>query len=86
MYKAPIEDLDFVLNKIIDLQAINKLPGFEEVTNDLIHQVLIEADKVSVLLSESNHTGDQISSKRNEDGSVTTPPGFKESYKALGIC
>ena len=84
MYKAPIEDLDFVLNKIIDLQAINKLPGFEEVTNDLIHQVLIEADKVSVLLSESNHTGDQISSKRNEDGSVTTPPGFKESYKALG--
>ena len=84
MYKAPIDDLDFVLNKIIDLQAINKLPGFEEVTNDLIHQVLIEADKVSVLLSESNHTGDQISSKRNEDGSVTTPPGFKESYKALG--
>jgi hypothetical protein len=45
MYKAPIDDLDFVLNKIIDLQAINKLPGFEEVTNDLIHQVLIEADK-----------------------------------------
>ena len=65
MYKAPIDDLDFVLNKIIDLQAINKLPGFEEVTNDLINQVLIEADKVSVLLSESNHTGDQISSKRN---------------------
>ena len=61
MYKAPIEDLDFVLNKIIDLQAINKLPGFEEVTNDLINQVLIEADKVSVLLSESNHTGDPVS-------------------------
>ncbi len=84
MYKAPLDDLNFVINKIIDLQRINKLPGCEEISNDLISQILEEAGKVSSVLSESNLEGDQVSSKRNDDGSVTTPPGFKESYKALG--
>jgi alkylation response protein AidB-like acyl-CoA dehydrogenase len=84
MYKAPINDLNFVINKIIDLKEINKLQGFEEISDDLISQVLVEAGKISNILAESNYEGDHISSKRNEDGSVTTPPGFKESYKALG--
>ena len=84
MYKAPLSDLNFVINQIIDLQEINKLPGYEEISNDLINQVLEEASKVSNILAESNYEGDHISSKRNEDGSVTTPPGFKKSYKALG--
>jgi alkylation response protein AidB-like acyl-CoA dehydrogenase len=76
--------MNFVMNKVIDLQQINKLPGCEEVSNDLISQILEEAGKVSSVLSESNLEGDQVSSKRNDDGSVTTPPGFKESYKTLG--
>ena len=58
--------------------------GYAEISNDLINQVLEEAGKVSNILAESNYEGDHISSKRNEDGSVTTPPGFKESYQALG--
>ncbi len=84
MYKAPLNDLNFVINQIIDLHEINKLPGYAEISNDLINQVLEEAGKVSSILTESNYEGDHISSKRNEDGSVTTPPGFKESYQALG--
>ena len=77
MYKAPINDLNFVINKIIDLKEINKLQGFAEISDDLINQILEEAGKVSNILAESNFEGDHISSKRNEDGSVTTPPGFK---------
>ena len=84
MYKAPLNDLNFVINQIIDLHEINNLPGYAEISNDLISQVLEEAGKVSNILAESNYEGDHVSSKRNEDGSVTTPPGFKESYKALG--
>ena len=47
MYKAPLNDLNFVINQIIDLHEINNLPGYAEISNDLISQVLEEAGKVS---------------------------------------
>ena len=31
--------------------------------------------------SRSTAIGDEVGCKRNDDGSVTTPPGFKEAYK-----
>ncbi len=79
-YIAPIRDMQFVLKHVVGLDQVNTLPGWEEVTEDVVDAVLEEAGKLaSEVLSPLNATGDRTGSKW-KDGVVTTPPGFKEAY------
>jgi len=80
-YKAPIRDMQFVLNELAGLPDIAKLPGCEEATAELVDQVLEEAAKfASGVLSPLNKPADEEGSKWNS-GAVTTPRGFKDAYK-----
>src|ERR1700687_4041156 len=79
-YVAPLKDMQFVLKHVVGLDQVNTLPGWEEVTEDVVDAVLEEAGKLaSEVLSPLNATGDRTGSKW-KDGAVTTPPGFKEAY------
>ena len=81
-YKAPLKDIEFVMNDVLNFeQHYASLPGGEEATPDLVNAILVEAAKFSEeVLSPINQTGDQQGCTRHEDGSVTTPDGFKEAY------
>src|SRR6266571_4344885 len=80
-YKAPIRDMQFVLKELAGLDQIAKLPGCEEVTAELVDQVLEESAKfASGVLSPLNKPADGEGSKW-ENGEVRTPKGFKEAYK-----
>ena len=39
-YTAPIKDMMFVMNELVDLSELNQLPGIEEVTPDLLESIL----------------------------------------------
>src|ERR1700716_241764 len=79
-YVAPIKDMQFVLKHVVGLDQVNTLPGWEEVTEDVVDAILEEAGKLAAeVLSPLNGTGDRTGSKW-KDGVVTTPPGFKEAY------
>ena len=79
-YIAPLKDISFVLKHVVGLERIGKLPGCEEVTDDLAEAILEEAGKFSGnVLSPINRSGDREGAKWN-DGVVTTPKGFKEAY------
>ncbi len=81
-YNAPVRDTRFVINEVLELSAYSHLPGFEAVTPDLVDTLVEEAGKfASEVLAPLNMTGDKVGCTRNADGSVTTPPGFKEAYK-----
>jgi acyl-CoA dehydrogenase len=83
IYSAPVQDSLFVLNEVLNLERYNNLPGFEEATPDMIEAILGEAARLcEELLQPVNHSGDKEGCKRSEDGSVTTPKGFKEAYQA----
>src|SRR5687768_11671812 len=72
--------MKFVLKHVVGLDQVNKLEGWEEVTDDVVEAILEEAGKfASEVLSPLNATGDRTGAKW-KDGSVTTPPGFKEAY------
>ncbi len=83
-YKAPVDDVMFLLSDVFHLDRYNNLPGFAEATPDLIEAVLAEAAKFSEeVLTPLNRVGDKEGCRRHDDGSVTTPTGFKAAYKQL---
>ena len=81
-YNAPVRDTRFVINEVLDLSSYASLPGFESVTPDLVDTLVEEAGKfASEVLAPLNPIGDKQGCTRHPDGSVTTPPGFKEAYQ-----
>ena len=79
-YAAPLKDISFVLKHVVGLAEIGKLPGCEEVTDDLVEAILSEAGKFSgEVLGPLNWSGDQEGAKI-ANGVVTTPKGFKDAY------
>jgi alkylation response protein AidB-like acyl-CoA dehydrogenase len=73
----------FVLDEIAGLDAIAKLPGYEDATPELVDQVLTEAGRFAAeMLAPLNRVGDEEGS-RLENGAVVTPKGFREAYRAF---
>lgn len=81
-YKAPLRDISFVLNEVLEAESIlQPLPGYEEVTADLMDAIVAEGAKFSEeVLSPLNQVGDQEGCTWSEEG-VKTPTGFKEAYQ-----
>jgi alkylation response protein AidB-like acyl-CoA dehydrogenase len=82
-YHAPVKDTLFVMKHIVGLERYANLPGFADATPDLVQSILEEAGKFAEgVVQPTNQIGDREGCTRHADGSVTTPPGFKEAYRA----
>ena len=46
VYKAPLKDINFVLNEVLDVSSLSKLPGYQDATPDVIQAILEEAAKL----------------------------------------
>ena len=80
-YKAPLKDMLFAIKHIANIDAVSKIPGFEEAGYDTAEAVLEECAKFNEgVVAPLNWTGD-INPSSFKDGKVTTTPGFKEAYK-----
>src|SRR5215475_3853716 len=83
-YKAPVDDVQFLLYDVLHFERYDNLPGFTDASLDVVNAILGEAAKFSEeVLAPLNRVGDLEGCKRHEDGRVTTPKGFKEAYRKL---
>src|SRR3954454_4137990 len=84
-YKAPLEDVSFLLNDVFQIDRYNNLPGFSDASPDVREAILAEAAKLSEeVLHPLTGVGARGGCPRHDDGRVTTPKGFKAAYKQLG--
>src|ERR1700761_6337569 len=81
IYRAPVDDFRFVLNELLELDKQRDLPGYADVTPDLVEDILTNAAKFcEEVLQPINQSGDEEGA-HFENGVVRTPKGFKEAYK-----
>src|SRR5579871_6242460 len=84
VYKAPVDDVLFMLSDVFHIERYANLPGFADASPDVIEAVLGEAAKFCEdVLAPLNGTGDAQGCRRGDDGSVTTPAGFKDAFHRL---
>jgi acyl-CoA dehydrogenase len=83
-YQAPVDDALFLLNDVFHIERYDNVPGFADASPDLVAAVLEEAGKFcGEVLAPLNRIGDKQGCKHHDDGSVTTPEGFKDAFKQL---
>lgn len=74
-YSAPIKDMTFLLNHVINTKT-----GDHQLDADLVETILDEAGKLARdVIAPLNKTGDEKGCSL-QDGEVTTALGFKEAY------
>ncbi|MDB3987273.1 acyl-CoA dehydrogenase family protein [Candidatus Pelagibacter sp.] len=80
-YTAPVEDMLFLFEKLRDNKNYNELEKYNEVSSDLVKDILEEAAKINQnLILPLAKIGDD-SPAVLENGVVRTPPGYKEAYQ-----
>src|SRR5215217_3735349 len=81
-YSAPLDDMRFVLENVVDLAGLAALPGYEHADPETVFGVLEESGRFFAQeFGPLNRVGDTQHSRRNGDGSVTTPEGFARAYQ-----
>ncbi|MGB1091619.1 MAG: acyl-CoA dehydrogenase C-terminal domain-containing protein [Oceanobacter sp.] len=83
-YKAPLRDMTFVMNELLDFPAhYARIPEYAETaTPDMMAAILTEGARFCEQeLVPLNRVGDEQGCSRSDDGIVTTPEGFKEAYR-----
>ena len=80
-YKAPLRDIRFVRNELLDLDAVYaRLPGYEELRAETLDVIAEEmAHFCEKELAPLYRSGDEEGCHWN-NGMVSTPKGFKEAY------
>jgi acyl-CoA dehydrogenase len=84
VYKAPVEDVLFLLNDVFHIERFANLPGFADASPDVVEAIFREVGKFCEgVLAPLNRIGDRQGCRRGHDGSVTTPDGFKQAYRQV---
>src|SRR5438045_8878459 len=80
-YRAPLQDMNFVLNELAGLRQIADLPGYEDAAPDTVAAILDEAAKFATdVLDPLNVSGDREGAQWQEGYKVKTPAGFADAY------
>ncbi|TIX50103.1 acyl-CoA dehydrogenase C-terminal domain-containing protein [Alteraurantiacibacter aquimixticola] len=82
-YSPPARDVTFILKDLLRLDERSDPANYDMVDEDLIETIAHEAGRFCTrVVAPLNRVSDQQGCTRHDDGSVTTPDGFREAYQA----
>ena len=80
-YHAPLQDIQFLLQDLINLPKLCEFPVYREVSADVVQAILTQANQLaSEVLAPLNRIGDQQGVSFSERA-VQEVPGFKAAYQ-----
>ena len=84
-YLAPIADMRFVMNEVLKAPTSWRSCGqLADLDDETVGAILEEASKFArEVLLPLNSVGDQQGCRRDDEGRVTTPTGYREAYQAF---
>ncbi|MBI1301382.1 MAG: acyl-CoA dehydrogenase [Alphaproteobacteria bacterium] len=83
VYKAPLDDIRFVLHDLLNVESLSELLGYGDFSGELADQILEEGGKLcEEVFFPINQSGDEEGCALNGT-EVTTPKGFKEAYQTF---
>jgi alkylation response protein AidB-like acyl-CoA dehydrogenase len=81
MYRAPLEELRFVLEELLGIGQLAACPALADYSDEVGVSILEEAARLAeTVLDPLNRPGDREGAHWTPEG-VTTPKGFKEAYQ-----
>jgi len=80
-YSAPLKDYQFLINHFLGLERYEQVKGFAEAKELVAPLLEASAQLCEEVLFPLNRVGD-LQGLKYSAGTVTTPEGFKEAYKA----
>ena len=83
-YRAPIADMQFILDEVVGFKDVLSLPAHAELDQETVAAILDEAGKLSNdVLAPLNRAGD-LSPATLDEGQVTATPGFDDAIAQIG--
>lgn len=79
-YQAPLEDMNFVVNRLLDLENFAKVIGNEDASEDLLQAILTEANKLSSQVWAPLNAPGDVEGVKLTDSGVKSATGFKDAY------
>jgi alkylation response protein AidB-like acyl-CoA dehydrogenase len=80
-YVAPVREIQFVLNEVLNVGSLTEIPALADATADTLNGLIEEAAKlIQDQIAPLNGPGDAEGCKLS-NGEVIVPKGFKEAYK-----
>jgi len=84
VYNAPLRDMKFVMQELLNIEQLTEYEQFADADLETLDAILEQSAKFSSeVLAPLNVVGDHEGCTRHDDGSVTTPTGFKEAYQQV---
>ncbi len=81
-YKAPVRDLSFVTNELLDFASLRETLGYADADAETISAIYDECARLAEdVVHPLNQSGDEQGC-RLVDGNVIVPEGFTEAYQA----
>ena len=82
-YQAPLADMRYLLNDVLEIGRYDNLLGFSEASEEIVDAILEEGAKLTQeVLQPLNQSADEEGCHWTPEG-VTTPKGYKEAYKTF---
>ncbi|MCI4661322.1 MAG: acyl-CoA dehydrogenase [Neomegalonema sp.] len=82
-YQAPVQEMIFLLEALCGLEDLSQHPAYADATPETVEAILEAAGQFTgKVLAPLNAVGDRAGLGFS-DGSITTPPGWKEAYQQI---